>query len=108
MVFNGEVYNHAEIRTELEVQGVYCRSRCDTEVVLKAYLHWGRKSFEKLRGMFAFAIWQDSERKLMLVRDRMGIAALSSPPWTGPVFRLRIKNTFRASRDRPQLRCDRA
>lgn len=76
IVFNGEVYNHAELRTELEGFGVRFRSRCDTEVVLRAYLHWGKQSFERLRGMFAFAIWTESERRLLLCRDRIGIKPL--------------------------------
>ncbi len=76
IVFNGEVYNHAEIRRELESLGVRFRSRCDTEVVLKAYLQWGRESFTRLRGMFAFAIWTASERRLILCRDRLGIKPL--------------------------------
>ena len=76
IVFNGEVYNHAEIRQELEELGVRFRSRCDTEVVLKAWLHWGRHSFSRLRGMFAFAIWTESERRLVLCRDRLGIKPL--------------------------------
>jgi asparagine synthase (glutamine-hydrolysing) len=76
IVFNGEIYNHVEIRDELESLGVSFRSRCDTEVVLKAYLRWGKASFSRLRGMFAAALWTESERKLVLLRDRMGIKPL--------------------------------
>src|SRR3954447_10501521 len=76
IVFNGEVYNHAEVRAELESLGVCFHSHCDTEVVLRAYVQWGKKSFERLRGMFAFAIWTESERRLILVRDRLGIKPL--------------------------------
>jgi asparagine synthase (glutamine-hydrolysing) len=76
IVFNGEVYNHAEIRAELESLGVRFQSQCDTEVVLRAYVRWGKRSFERLRGMFAFAIWTESERRLILVRDRLGIKPL--------------------------------
>ena len=76
IVFNGEVYNHAEVRTELESLGVRFQSHCDTEVVLRAYVQWGRESFRRLRGMFAFAIWTESERRLVLVRDRLGIKPL--------------------------------
>jgi asparagine synthase (glutamine-hydrolysing) len=76
IVFNGEVYNHAEIRAELEGLGVRFQSHCDTEVVLRAYVHWGKQSFQRLRGMFAFAIWTESERRLILVRDRLGIKPL--------------------------------
>ncbi|HUS06481.1 MAG TPA: asparagine synthase (glutamine-hydrolyzing), partial [Bryobacteraceae bacterium] len=76
IVFNGEVYNHGELRQELEGLGVTFRSRCDTEVVLKAYLRWGQQSFTRLRGMFAAGLWTESEQKLVLVRDRMGIKPL--------------------------------
>ena len=76
IAFNGEVYNHAEVRRELESLGVRFQSHCDTEVVLKAYVQWGKASIAKLRGMFAYAIWTESERKLLLVRDRMGIKPL--------------------------------
>ncbi len=76
IVFNGEVYNHAEIRRELESRGVHFETRCDTEVVLYAFLEWGVAGFAKLRGMFAAAIWTESQKRLVLVRDRMGIKPL--------------------------------
>lgn len=76
ITFNGEVYNHAELRRELEGLGQRFRSRCDTEVVLRAYLQWGRESFRRLRGMFAFAIWSESDCRLVLCRDRLGIKPL--------------------------------
>lgn len=76
IVFNGEIYNHAEIREELEGLGVRFESRCDTEVVLKAFLQWDTASFTRLRGMFAAALWTESTRRLVLVRDRMGIKPL--------------------------------
>ena len=61
IVFNGEVYNHAEVRAELENAGVRFRSKCDTEVVLRAYLQWGKAALPRLRGMFAFAIWTERD-----------------------------------------------
>lgn len=76
IVFNGEVYNHAPLRKELEALGHRFHTRCDTEVVLRAFLEWDTRSFERLRGMFAFAIWTESRRRLVLVRDRMGIKPL--------------------------------
>ncbi len=76
IVFNGEVYNHAEIREELQSLGVQFESRCDTEVVLKAFLQWDTASFGRLRGMFAAALWTESLHRLVLVRDRMGIKPL--------------------------------
>ncbi len=76
IVFNGEVYNHAELRAELESKGHRFESKCDTEVVLRAYLEWDIASFAKLRGMFAFAIWTESTKRLVLCRDRLGIKPL--------------------------------
>jgi len=76
IVFNGEVYNHAELRLELEALGCRFQSRSDTEVVLHAFLQWDLRCFEKLRGMFAVAIWVEPERRLVLARDRMGIKPL--------------------------------
>jgi asparagine synthase (glutamine-hydrolysing) len=76
LVFNGEVFNYREIRAELEREGYKFVTQCDTEVVLKAFLRWGTNSFARLRGMFAFAVWQRKERRLILVRDRMGIKPL--------------------------------
>jgi len=76
LVFNGEIYNHAELRRELEQHGHTFRTSCDTEVVLRAFIHWDTACLEKLRGMFAFAIWCRSRRRLVLARDRMGIKPL--------------------------------
>lgn len=76
LVFNGEIYNHAELRRELEALGHRFDSRCDTEVVLRAFLEWDVRSFAKLRGMFGAALWSESRRRLILVRDRVGIKPL--------------------------------
>jgi asparagine synthase (glutamine-hydrolysing) len=76
IVFNGEIYNHLEIRAELEKLGHSFRSHCDTETVLHAFLEWDTASFQKLRGMFAIAIWTESKRRLVLARDRVGIKPL--------------------------------
>lgn len=76
IVFNGEIYNHAELRDELRSLGRSFRSLCDTEVVLNAFLEWGTASFARLRGMFGLAIWVESERRLVLARDRLGIKPL--------------------------------
>ncbi|HYO79934.1 MAG TPA: asparagine synthase (glutamine-hydrolyzing) [Bryobacteraceae bacterium] len=76
LVFNGEVYNHGELRRELESLGVRFRTRCDTEVVLQAWMLWKHDSFRRLRGMFAFSIWTESTRRLVLSRDRLGIKPL--------------------------------
>jgi asparagine synthase (glutamine-hydrolysing) len=76
VVFNGEIFNHHELRLELEGHGVRFETRCDTEVILHAFLRWGSDCFSRLRGMFAIAVWVQSERKLVLARDRMGIKPL--------------------------------
>ena len=76
IVFNGEIYNHAQVRAELEQRGHKFHTLCDTEVVLKAFLEWDTDCFTHLRGMFAVALWQQSKRRLVLGRDRMGIKPL--------------------------------
>src|ERR1700722_15597260 len=76
IVFNGEIYNHLELRRELEQRGYRFRSRSDTETVLNAFLEWDTECFARLRGMFAVALWRESERRLVLARDRMGIKPL--------------------------------
>jgi asparagine synthase (glutamine-hydrolysing) len=76
VVFNGEIFNHHELRLELEASGVTFETRCDTEVILYAFLRWGSECFSHFRGMFAVAIWVQSERRLILARDRMGIKPL--------------------------------
>ncbi|MBV8051163.1 MAG: asparagine synthase (glutamine-hydrolyzing), partial [Acidobacteriaceae bacterium] len=76
IVFNGEIYNHLELRAELERLGHVFTSHCDTETVLHAFLHWDTDCFRRLRGMFAIALWTELERRLVLARDRMGIKPL--------------------------------
>jgi asparagine synthase (glutamine-hydrolysing) len=76
IAFNGEIYNHAELRKELEALGHKFDSHCDTEVALRAFVQWDTACFARLRGMFAAAIWQERERRLVLVRDRLGIKPL--------------------------------
>jgi asparagine synthase (glutamine-hydrolysing) len=76
IVFNGEIYNHEELRRELERRGHRFHSRCDTEVVLRAFEEWDKDCFSKLRGMFGVALWTASQRRLVLARDRMGIKPL--------------------------------
>ena len=76
IAFNGEIYNHREIRAELESLGHRFRSHCDTETVLRAFLEWDTACFARMRGMFAVALWTESRKRLVLVRDRMGIKPL--------------------------------
>jgi asparagine synthase (glutamine-hydrolysing) len=76
VIYNGEIYNHTELREELEGLGHRFASRCDTEVVLRAFMQWDTASFSRLRGMFAIALWNERERRLVLCRDRAGIKPL--------------------------------
>lgn len=76
IVFNGEIYNYRELRRELEATGTAFRTRSDTEVLVEAWARWGTAALERLRGMFAFAVWDHSERSLTLVRDRLGVKPL--------------------------------
>jgi asparagine synthase (glutamine-hydrolysing) len=76
LAFNGEIFNHHELRRELEAYGAQFETHCDTEVVLHAFLRWGNQCFSHLSGMFAIALWVQSERRLVLARDRMGIKPL--------------------------------
>jgi asparagine synthase (glutamine-hydrolysing) len=73
IVFNGEIYNHAELRRELIARGHRFRTHSDTEVIVHGYEEWGADVATRLRGMFAFAIWDERQQRLTLVRDRMGI-----------------------------------
>ena len=76
IVFNGEIYNHPEIRKELEVRGHRFRSHCDTEAVLRGFQEWDVECFRRMRGMFGVALWNERERRLVLARDRVGIKPL--------------------------------
>jgi asparagine synthase (glutamine-hydrolysing) len=76
IVFNGEIYNHAEIRLVLEAAGHRYKTRSDTETIIHAYEQWGDACVEHLRGMFAFAIWDAAKRRLLLARDRLGVKPL--------------------------------
>ncbi len=73
ITFNGEIFNHASIRPELEAAGHQYVSRCDTETIIHAYEQYGPACVEKFRGMFAFAIWDSNRQKLFCARDRLGI-----------------------------------
>jgi asparagine synthase (glutamine-hydrolysing) len=76
IVYNGEIYNFRDVRKELEQEGAGFVSQSDTEVLLKAYARWGEKCLTKFRGMFAFALWDARQHRLLLARDPMGIKPL--------------------------------
>lgn len=76
LTYNGEVYNFPELRLELEAMGYGFKTHCDTEVILYAWQAWGESCVERLRGMFAFAIWDRPRQTLFLARDRLGVKPL--------------------------------
>ncbi len=76
IVYNGVIYNFRELKVELEGKGYVFHSKADTEVVVNAWACWGKEALLKFNGMFAFAIWDKKERKLILARDRYGIKPL--------------------------------
>lgn len=85
IVYNGEIYNHAELRAMLEAKGHRYRTRCDTETILHLYEEYGRECVKQLRGMFAFAIWDRRKRSLFAARDRTGIKPFYYR-WDGRLF----------------------
>lgn len=106
MVFNGEVYNFAAIRAELEGFGHRFRSSGDSEVILAAFQQWGVRAVDKFIGMFAIAIWNEQEHRMILLRDRVGVKPLYYA-WNGNNFwfgselkALRAFQAWRAEIDR--------
>ena len=73
IVFNGEIYNYRELVPELKALGYHFRTRSDTEVIVHAWQAWGEACLHRLRGMFAFALWDRKQQTLFLARDRMGV-----------------------------------
>lgn len=76
LLYNGELYNTTELRTELCARGHTFRGHSDTEVLLSAYIEWGNRCVEHLNGIFAFAVWEPQQNRLFLARDRMGVKPL--------------------------------
>jgi asparagine synthase (glutamine-hydrolysing) len=76
LVYNGEIYNYREVRESLVSRGHRFHSNSDTEVLLRAFLEWDTECFQRLKGMFAGAFWQETQGRLILVRDRLGIKPL--------------------------------
>jgi asparagine synthase (glutamine-hydrolysing) len=93
VIFNGEIYNFADIRSELETYGHRFRTRTDSEVIVHAYEQWGDRFVERFRGMFGFALWDDPRRRLVIVRDRLGIKPIYySRTTSGVTFGSEIKS----------------
>ncbi len=95
VVFNGEIYNHADLRPGLEAAGHRYHTRSDTETIVHAYEQWGDDCVQRFRGMFAFAIWDAPKRRLLLARDRLGVKPLYWA-WAGDrlLFASEIKAIF--------------
>lgn len=98
LTYNGEIYNHLELRAELERKGYQFHSRTDTEVLLNVIAEWGIRGLKKLNGMFAFAIWDKEKKRLILARDRYGIK---------PLYYSRQGNCFRFASEQKAITADR-
>ncbi|MGA9770557.1 MAG: asparagine synthase (glutamine-hydrolyzing), partial [Blastocatellia bacterium] len=108
IAFNGEIYNHANLRPMLEDRGHIYRSTSDTETIIHLYEEKGARAVEDLRGMFAFAIWDWKERRLVLARDRLGIKPLYYTVSDEGVFYFasEIKSLIKAGAVKAQLNYD--
>lgn len=84
--FNGEIYNHIELRDELEKKGYVFRTRCDTEVILKLYEEEGEKCFERFNGQYSLLLWDKRKRQLIVARDRFGIRPLYALAHKGVMY----------------------
>ena len=93
VTYNGEIYNHADVRPQLETAGHRYRTRSDTETIVHAYEQWGDDCVHRFRGMFAFAIWDLRRRRLLLARDRLGVKPLY---WTLARGRLLFASEIKA------------
>ena len=93
-VFNGEIYNFADVRAELIALGHRFRTGSDTEIIVHGYEQWGERCVERFRGMFAFAVWDARARRLLLARDRVGVKPLyyAEIPGRGLVFGSELKS----------------
>ncbi len=104
IVYNGELYNSAELREELRADGFHFRGHSDTEVVLKTYIKYGARCGERLNGIFAFAVFNIKDRSLFLCRDKIGVKPLFYSLYEGGlVFGSEIKALLASGRVKPQV-----
>lgn len=105
IVFNGEIYNHADFRPELEARGHVYRSHSDTEAILHLFEEFGYRCVDRLRGMFAFAIWNRRTKELFIARDRLGVKPLyyTHTDDGSLYFASEIKGLLAAGATRPTL-----
>src|ERR1700694_3237666 len=109
VILNGEIYNYRELREQLSNKGHSFRTHTDTEVLLAAWAEWGEDCLPRLNGMFAFALWDERERTLFLVRDRVGIKPLyyahqdSSLVFASEVKSILASGLVKAELDRERL-----
>lgn len=102
IIYNGELYNTDEVRRELIQNGFDFQTRCDTEVVLKAYVCFGEKCLDKFNGIYAFAVWDSQNRRLFLARDRMGVKPLFFHRYDGGlIFSSEIKGILASGKVEP-------
>ncbi|MEP7198304.1 MAG: asparagine synthase (glutamine-hydrolyzing), partial [Chloroflexota bacterium] len=105
ITYNGEIYNHADFRAELEARGHVYQTHCDTETILHLYEEEGVRCVERLQGMFAFAIWDEQRRELFIARDRLGVKPLYyvHVPDGSLYFASEIKALFAAHAVKPEI-----
>ncbi|MGZ5232321.1 MAG: asparagine synthase (glutamine-hydrolyzing), partial [Burkholderiales bacterium] len=104
IAFNGEIFNHIELRAELERLGHRFRTRSDTEVIVHAYEAWGENAFARMNGQWAVALWDSVKRRLVLSRDRLGVRPLYVCEHGGKLyFASEVKAIFAAGASIPRL-----
>ncbi len=94
LVYNGELYNAPELKKELELCGHRFLTACDTEVLLVAFIEWGRACVDRFNGIFAFAVWDDEEQTLFAARDRLGVKPFFFPTRTDGFCSVRSLKPF--------------
>jgi asparagine synthase (glutamine-hydrolysing) len=104
VIFNGEIYNYQELRTQLRAKGHHFRTNSDTEVIVYGYKEWGTEVFNRLNGMFGLAIWDVQKERLILARDAMGIKLIYYKIDNGALtFGSEIRAILAAQKSRPEV-----